>query len=287
MPLGEMKTYLTSRKRKPVMKPPAFIVCKYSVSELTVSGELCYVVEPRREKKGAVLFLHGGGLIMEAHIGHWLVVSKIVARTGKAVWFVHYPLLPECSVTDMNMVVLSAYRRMIERYPASAISIIGDSAGAAIAMGVLKFIRGYRPDIPVPARLVLVSPGELMIDEEKHPEIVREMREIDPRDVILNVGLIGTLNALRIETSVHDEEDTLSDQLFEGDFTGFPPTAVFVGTNEIFYPLAREILVPSMRAAGVDVDFIVGQDMCHEWPYIPFVPESARALNQVMEILRR
>jgi acetyl esterase/lipase len=186
----------------------------------------------------------------------------------------------------MNLVVVSAYRKMLERYPASEISIIGDSAGAALAVGMLKFIRALRPGIPVPSRLILVSPGQLVIDEGEHPDIVIEMRAIEQRDIMLSMRLLNSIDSLRIEASGYDEEDVMSDKLFEGDFSGFPPTAVFIGTDEIFYPLVRELLIPAMERSGVPSDLIVGHGMCHVWPYIPFVPESTRAMRRIIEILR-
>ncbi|MEH6782202.1 MAG: alpha/beta hydrolase, partial [Rhodoglobus sp.] len=60
-----------------------------------------------------------------------------------------------------------------------------------------------------------------------------------------------------------------------GDFTGLGPITVISGTRDIVYADALR-MIPAARAAGVQVNTIVGEGMIHVYPLLP-LRESAPA----------
>ena len=69
-----------------------------------------------------------------------------------------------------------------------------------------------------------------------------------------------------------------------GDFSGFPPMDVFAGGRDICFPLSPPF-IRRVRQAGVPVNFHEGRGMMHVWPYMPFAPESAAALDEIIGII--
>jgi acetyl esterase/lipase len=261
---------------------PPLMRAKYRVTTRHIDGSPCYVVEPRaprREDAPVVLFLHGGGFIFEALPVHWMAVDKIIAEKDAQVWFAAYPLLPEFSVYDASFVVLETYLQMLEAHRGkAAITVIGDSAGATLALVLAHWLRTYAPRLPRPENLVLVSPAEAIVTDAS---IREQMDAISNDDPLLATSLLDALNNIMPQTR---ELDDFFAQPLEGDFTGFPRMDVFSGTQEIFWPLMGPF-VERAAAAGVPVTLHRGEGMCHVWPYVPFAPESKEALATIIGLI--
>jgi acetyl esterase/lipase len=128
-----LSDYIAKTKGKRRTAPPRFIFRRHQTHEMTLHGRPCQVIAPKNAShaKRAVLFLHGGGMFMEAMILHWLVVSKLVQRLGAEVWLPAYPLAPERTFKDATEMLLAVYEKMLEQHPAKESTFLGDSAGAA------------------------------------------------------------------------------------------------------------------------------------------------------------
>jgi acetyl esterase/lipase len=261
---------------------PLALRAKYKVSTRLIKGSPCHVLEPRKGwHKGdpVVLFLHGGGFIFEALFVHWMAVDKIIAETGAQVWFVAYPLLPDATVYESSWVTIEAYLQMLEVHGDDlAATIVGDSAGATLALILTHWLRAHAPALPLPQNLVLASPPEAYITDVS---IRKQMEAIAKDDVMLAVSLLDVLDSLMTQNPQLDE---FFAHPLKGDFTGFPPLDVFSGTKEIFWPL-MEPFVERVAAAGVPVTLRRGEGMCHVWPYVPFAPECKEALDTIVGLI--
>lgn len=268
----------TRSKRKTV--PPRFIFRRHQTRELTICGRPCYIVAPADGGQAtiAVLFLHGGGMFMEATAFHWIVVSKLVKRLGAAVWVPAYPLVPGCTFRDATEMLLAVYREMLEEHPAEGITFLGDSAGAALSFMLCHHNKASAGRLPMPRKLILVSPGMVTGTD---PELRKEMNRILPHDPMLGTGFMDAMT--EIMRLSQDQNDYFSAP-FYGDFTGFPPVHIFSGTYEIFYAQIPA-LVERIKAAGIPVSLYAGEKMMHVWPYVPFSQECKEALNQIFHII--
>jgi acetyl esterase/lipase len=219
-----------------------------------------------------VLFLHGGGFIFEALFAHWLAVDRLVRKTGAEVWLPAYPLLPEATVYESHDMVLATWRQMRACYKASEITVLGDSAGATLALTLAHALKAASDDLP--QQLIVLSPAQSRVA----PELREQMAAFADNDVMIPLSLLDVLEQLMPERP--DTPPWLLRPL-EGDFGGFPATTVFCGTSEVFYPLMPDFLQRLMNA-GVDLEFVSGEGMCHIWPYVPVAPESLYALDRII-----
>jgi acetyl esterase/lipase len=229
-----------------------------------------------------VLFLHGGGFILEAHSVHWRAVSKIVERLGVTVWFPVYPLIPPVrDLKEPTEWVIKVYTKMLETYSAGDISFLGDSAGAALSLMIchhLKTLKLNNGEKVLPSKLILLSPAMLT---ERGSVLLEEMRRIESRDVMLSTQFMASMISL---FNLDLKLDNYFNAPLYGDFSGFPALYIFSGTEEIFYPQMQPFL-ERLKAAGVPVEFYPGEGMMHVWPYIPLARECVTALEQIMGIL--
>jgi acetyl esterase/lipase len=298
----ELRAFLKKAEPKRKTRPPAYIGKKHLLRvETFAHGETardCYIISPRGKKASGnkassgsdassnnkfVLFLHGGGFVLEAHWVHWRAVSKIVERLGTTVWFPVYPLIPPVQdLKEATEFVIAVYTKMRETYPAGEISFLGDSAGAALSLMIChhckKLNTGGLQRLPMPEKLILLSPAMLT---EQNTALLEEMRRIESRDVMLSMQFMFSLiSLLNLDLS---PENYFNAPLY-GDFSGFPALYVFSGTSEIFYPQMQPF-IERAKAAGVPVEFYPGEEMMHIWAYIPLARECVAALEQIMGIL--
>jgi acetyl esterase/lipase len=262
------------------IRPPARIGKKFRLSEENFPGNRpCYVISPRDGSPSdrAVLFLHGGGFVMEAHWLHWRAVSKLVERLGITLWFPAYPLIPPVrDVREITESGIAVYKKMLETYSPEQITFLGDSAGAALSLQICHHCKTLK--LPMPAKLILISPA-MIVEQDK--DILEAMRRIEPHDVMLALEFMFSMISL---FDLDLSRDNYHNAPLYGDFTGFPAMYVFSGTSEIFYPQMQPF-VERVRAAGVPVEFYPGEGMMHIWPYMPLARESREALERIMGII--
>jgi acetyl esterase/lipase len=257
---------------------PAFVRRHHAVTEMSVAGYPCPLIEPRdgyREGAPIILFLHGGGFIFETLPVHWVAIDRMVRKTGGRLIACTYPLLPDATLHEAHDVVVEVFAGLCKQYDPASITIVGDSAGAILALTLTYAARARGAALP--GKLVLVSPGQTYV---RDPGVWAAMKAQDATDAIIPLSLLEVLKALM---PLRPDTPEYMKTPLEGDFTGFPPVTVFSGTAEIFFPLMKGF-VARLHEAAVPVEFIVGEGMCHVWPYIP-APEGRRALAQVIASL--
>jgi acetyl esterase/lipase len=223
-----------------------------------------------------VLFLHGGGFLFEALPVHWLAVDRLIRKTGAEVWFASYPLLPQATIYESHDMVLATWQQMRKRHGADQITVLGDSAGATLALTLTHALKAIGQALP--HQLILASPAQSLIS----PELRTQMAAFAPLDAMIPPSLLDVLVRLMPERP-HTPPWMLHP--LEGDFTGFPKTMVLSGTHEIFYPLMPDFL-ERLAAAEVPTEFISGEQMCHVWPYVPVAPECVHTLDHMIAAIQ-
>ena len=168
---------------------------------------------------------------------------------------------------------LNTYRSMLETTQAQDIVFMGDSAGANMAL--VMTMTAARTGIPLPARHVLISPGLDMT--VTNPE-TRAAARSDPW-----LDIPGGLEAVRLYCAGIDAEDWRISPS-NGDLSVLPPTLVFSGTRDMLYP-DTVLFIEKARAAGVEIELVVGQGMIHVWPLIE-MPETRVARDRIVDWLQ-
>lgn len=71
-----------------------------------------------------------------------------------------------------------------------------------------------------------------------------------------------------------------------GEVSELPKTTMFVWTHEIFYHDVVKFY-KKLKDNGVDVELNVGEGMNHVYAIYTLVPESKKALNHMVEVIKK
>lgn len=210
-------------------------------------------------KKYIILYCHGGGYSTGSSVYARTLTTKFATSTSMDVLCFDYRLAPENpypAATEDAMKIWNDL--MLLGYGARDIIVAGDSAGGNLALSlVLKLKQEGRL---LPRGLVLMSPWtDLTASGKSH--VTRA--NIDP---VLNASYLQEMTSNY--ASGEDLKNPLISPLF-GDYTGFPPTYIQVGDNEMLLNDAT-MLHKRMVKANVSVKMDIFKGMWHVFQMSPF-----------------
>lgn len=211
-----------------------------------------------------VMFLHGGGYINEIVPAHWRFVGKMTRKAGVVCVVPIYPLAPRATAKDVVPRTAELLRMLLEDAGSAKVTVVGNSAGAGLAIAACQWLRdhGHRQ----PSRLVLISPAADA--SVSRPEQV----EIAARDPIQDIP--GIIEAGRLYSGELDVGHPFVSPL-NGAFRLLAPMTIFSGTRDLLYPDSVD-LAARARAAGVPVELHLLRDQPHNYALMP-TPEGRQA----------
>lgn len=224
-------------------------------------------------KKYVILHCHGGGYSTGSSMYARTLTSKLAVSVSMDVLCFDYRLAPEHpypAATEDAMTVWNYL--MLLGYGARDIILTGDSAGGNLALSlILKLKEEGRL---LPRGLVLMSPWT---DLTSSGESFETKAELDP---VLNREYIDRM--VKAYAEGLDLTDPLVSPLF-GDFSGFPPTYIQVGANEIL--LSDSVrLKQAFTDTGVAVKLDVYPGMWHVFQMSP-AKAAKDAMDKVAEFI--
>lgn len=217
-----------------------------------------------------ILFLHGGGYVMEGLSMHRRVVEHLAKFFPLRVTYLDYPLAPEYEVTFCHSVVRAAYAEIIARYHGDRMCLFGDSAGGGLALALLHWLRDTR-SFSMPHRTVLFSPW---VDAQiNHPETVR-LEAVDP---VLTIDFLD-----RAARCFAGTEPLSSPRLspIEAAQNDLGEVLVFASTHELFYHDCKRLCAKMDDAVGTSAELVTEDYMIHDWILAP-IPEQKEALRRM------
>ena len=210
-------------------------------------------------KKYIILYCHGGGYSTGSSLYARTLTTKLAASTSMDVLSFDYRLAPEHpypAATQDAMLVWNYL--MLLGYGARDIILAGDSAGGNLALSLTLQLKNQKRLMP--RGLVLMSPWtDLTASGKSHVS----KADIDP---VLNAAYLEQMIQNYAEGQALD--DPLISPLF-GDYEGFPPTYIQVGSNEILQDDAV-MLYKKLLKANVSVKMDVFRGMWHVFQMSPF-----------------
>jgi acetyl esterase/lipase len=222
----------------------------------------------------AILYLHGGGYGMGSISSHRALASKIALGCGSKLLIIDYRLAPEhkfpAAVDDAYL----AYTFLLEKgYPSENIIIMGDSAGGGLTLATM--LKSKMEGTPLPGAAVCMSPWvDISASDTRMLEKAKE-------DVFIDFESIRIWGKKYAEGNM---QNPLASPIY-GDFTGFPPLLIQVGTAEILYYDSVN-LAEKASDAGVDVTFEEYKDMLHVFQtFAGFLPQADLALNNIFKFI--
>lgn len=237
---------------------------------------------PSSDSRAAVLYLHGGGMILGSVPIFDGPVSRYVAHTGVPMLSIEYRLAPEhphpTPVEDAyaGLVWLDTHAAEFGVDP-DHIAVMGDSAGGglAAAVAILSRDRGG----PALARQILLYP---MLDDRTNTP--------DPH-IVAFAGWtyddnITGWNALLGERGDDSPVDPSAAPARLTDAGGLPPAYIEVGQLDIFRD--EDVMYAlTLSQAGVPVELHVHPGVPHEYDAIAFDADvSRRALADRHRVLK-
>jgi acetyl esterase/lipase len=225
---------------------------------------------------GLILYLHGGGYIGTSPNMYAFFTARVCRDTDCAVFVADYRLAPEFPFPAGAEDASAAYADIVARgVPAERIFLAGDSGGGGLATTLMLALELPAHVLPIrPAGLVLFSPEvDLRLDE---PSVTENAdRDILPWNIPTAAYLHG-IDATNKAVSP-----------LTADLSGFPPTCVTWGGDEMFRDPIRRY-VDRLRQAGVPTEAQEFPGMFHVFQILmPWADASRAAFRLVRDFIHK
>lgn len=240
------------------------------ISQIVANDVTCYwVVAPNADHERVIVYFHGGGFLAGGIHSHRPLAAWLSHHAGAAVLFAEYRLAPEYRYPAGAEDCFAAYHHALAYGPEGKpsrprfVAVAGDSAGGAMAAGVVLRAHAARLRIPDAAAVLC---GMLDLSEKTSTFLQLSQRSRD-----------GVRLYVR---DLADISSPLASPVL-ADLDGFPPMFVQTGSDDYCADENRRF-ADKAKAAGVDVVFEQWPEMIHVWQrFAPKLPEATEALQRV------
>lgn len=271
---AEMIAALEKINDKPLGNPAEHVTSE--LREEWREGMRVFIWNDRQDSEQKIIFyLHGSAYVNPPTPFHFAAVDTIAQEAGAKVVFPLYPKAPRYTFREAYPHVLSLYKQMLQSTSAPKnVTIMGDSSGGAIALGLAQLLK--QGQLEQPKDIILLSPW---LDAATDNPAIAKYDERDPMIGAWGLQQIGLLWAGGAEALSHP----LVSPLY-GDLTGLAPITLLVGTHEIFYPDVMR-LDRLLTERGIPHQTIVQEKMDHDYAVHP-IPEAREAQRRVAGIIK-
>jgi len=222
-----------------------------------------------------ILYIHGGAWTNQPLNLHWLFMDKMAQALNAKVIAPIYPKVPHFSYQDTYPKMLSLYKEILASIESSnQFTIIGDSAGGNIALGLIQLLK--RDGLPQPQDIILLS---ACVDMSLENPLIQEYEENDP--MLASEGM-------EVITKIWAADKALKDPIISpiyGDFQGVGKITHFIGSHESLYPDAIQF-DEKLTEQGVAINTFVYPKMNHVFVVMP-IPEAVDAQQKIINILSK
>ena len=244
---------------------------------LELEGIRAAWIKPTDAEQGkAILHLHGGGYVTGSIEFYEMMCIQMAQTLKMNLLLPEYRLAPEQPFPAALEDALKMYRWLRSQgYKPADILISGDSAGGGLCLATVLALREAGEALP--AAIVCFSPWvDLLCKGKSHLSKAKS-------EVLLRTETLKEWGLL------YTAEINLSNPLVSpvyGDFHGFPPLFIQVGSEEILLDDAVQ-LAEKARGDGVNVTLKVWDGMWHVWQALgKLIPESGLAFEELAEFVR-
>ena len=229
----------------------------------------------RSEK--VILYLHGGGYVTGSIEDHRMMCGLLANATETKVLIPEYRLAPEHPFPAALDDALKVYQWLLDQgYSSANMIIAGDSAGGGLSIATVLALKEKSGSLP--AAVVCLSPWtDLALTGQSHATKAKAEAILN-KDVLHEWALCYT------------DESNLTNPLvspIHGDFHGFPPLLIQVGSEEILLDDSI-LLAKKAKSAGVDVTLKIWDGMWHVWQALgDLIPENKKTFEEIGQFVQR
>ena len=253
---------------------PKRILKNYDVVKSTVQGRQIWTLRPKQHVSEAVIvYLHGGAYYWNISKHNWSFAEALLQKTNATIILPDYPLAPDSTCAQVYDYMGELYQELRLKYKPENISLIGESAGAGLALGFTMFLRDQ--NITQPKQLILLAPW--LDVTMSNPDIL----QIDKKDKILGIG------GLQLAGKGYVGELSPSDfriSPINGDLSDLSQISVFVGTHDLFAADSRK-LRDKAHSIGVNLKYYEYPKMFHVWILVNKLKEAKHAQKQIASLI--
>ena len=232
-----------------------------------------WIMPQDQRRGGVVLYLHGGGYTCGSLEYAKGFSSVLAAECGVRVLCAAYRLAPEHRYPAAVEDALEAYQYLLKKgYAGHQILLCGESAGGGLIYALCLKLKEL--GLPLPCGLIGISPWTDLTGSGKSYE---ENREVDP-------SMSPELLQFYAKCYTDDPADPLCSPLF-GDLTGFPPSLLFVGGDEVMLDDTR-MLHEKLMKSGCRSKLIVAPERWHAYVLYCLsenMPQDFETINRFMD----
>jgi monoterpene epsilon-lactone hydrolase len=273
--ITRLRSQIASIERLFAQRPPGFVVTRDAPLPHCDSE---WIAAENARTDRVILHYPGGAFVARMPNMERTMLARLCREANARGRLVYYRLAPEYTFPAGHEDSVAAYRQLLElgMLP-SRIVLSGISAGGGMALAVLLAIRDL--GLPMPAGAILMSPLTDLTDPHdgsRHANASRDPMLSPRRGLEMRAMYVGGNTGLMVHPYVSP--------VF-GGFAGLPPLYFQVGSTEILLDDSRRC-AEKAREAGVAAEVEIWQRMPHGWQGLPFIPESARAIERSADFVR-
>lgn len=226
--------------------------------------------------KKAILYFHGGGLVLGSVAAHRSIVAKFVSGTGISALVFDYALAPERPFPAALDDSVAAYRYLLdEGIEPHHIVFSGDSGGGNLVFATLLALKAQQ--LPLPAAAVALSPWTDLTNSGESWEANAKIDTLCWKEA-------QTIFS-EYYTGASDPTSPLISPLF-GNLQGLPPLLIYAGGDELMRDDSTRFAAKAKKA-GVDVTLRIGEGLFHCYPACtPLFPEATQAMTEICEFIK-
>ncbi|WP_104168123.1 alpha/beta hydrolase [Arthrobacter sp. SX1312] len=251
----------------------------HTIQEKRIDGIRTITVRPLLgATRSHIIYTHGGIYINELARPHWWIIAELTKRTGAAVTVPLYRLAPESSYREAFPYLVSVFRDVLTTSAPEDVTLMGDSAGGALAVAQTWAFRDA--GLPAPGRVVAFSPW--LDVTATNPDIPA----YDAVDPMLSVA--GGVQAGLWWADGDDPRTPLVSPACAPDdlLAALPRTRIYQGTRDVC--MADAVVFRDRAvAAGAAVEMKVHPGGFHVFPAFPRLPESREVYADIAAFLGR
>ncbi len=256
--------------------PPRALTKHFQVEQYEITKQAVYHIQPPGSKPARhIFYLHGGAYIAPIVRLHWDFIRRLMRGLPCQVTVPLYGRAPSHTYQEAFVFLKNAYLRLLESHSPQDIIFMGDSAGGGLALAFAQTLLDI--DLPQPGSVVMLSPW--LDITTSNPEIA----EIEKRDPLLAIA--GAREAGKIWAA---GADPATPQLspVNGTLKGLAPLCLLIGTDDMLLPDAR-VLRNKAAAENHPLCYLEYPSMFHAWMLLGLLPESRKALQDIVNYLEK
>ena len=214
-----------------------------------------FTISPKKDiSQNVILYLHGGAYMAEMSNEHWNFLQKFSKDTKSKIIVPDYPLTPKYTYKSVLNITDNFYNELLKTVKSENLTIMGDSAGGGLALGLEEKLAIDNRQFP--KQTILISPW--LDTTMSNPRI----DQVQPYDKDLNKYKLYIAGIFYTRGAVENEKYFANP--VNGDLSKLNNLTIYTGTDDILNPDVH-LLQEKAKKSNVDVQIKEYKEAPHIW----------------------